>query len=119
MKKAKTTPQNDNLTDILKLLTKRVEDATADISDIKGIVAGTSLRVDSLKTDTTLIKSDVEKLRGEMDELRGEIKIAEKRIISEVGEFIDDRILPQLDDKADKKDVQRLEQKLDSLLHAN
>ncbi|MBI2430543.1 MAG: hypothetical protein HYV39_00845 [Candidatus Levybacteria bacterium] len=47
------------------------------------------------------------------------IRASEKRIISEVGNFIDQAILPQLDDKADKKDVQRLEQKLDSLLHAN
>lgn len=47
------------------------------------------------------------------------IRTSEKRIINEVGTFISDAILPQLDDKADKKDVQRLEQKLDSLLHAN
>lgn len=47
------------------------------------------------------------------------ISTSEKRIINEVGTFISDAILPQLDDKADKKDVLRLEQKLDSLLHAN
>lgn len=119
MKKAKTSPQNDNLTDILKLLTKRVEESTSDIHTIKGRMGIMEIKLSTVDMNTKVIKSDVEKLRGETEEMREEIVKAEKRIINDVGEFISDSILPQLDDKADKKDVQRLEQKLDSLLHAN
>ncbi|QQG40661.1 MAG: hypothetical protein HYV37_03850 [Candidatus Levyibacteriota bacterium] len=112
MKKAKTSPQNENLTDILKLLTKRIEEVAVDVYGIKGSIARIDLKVHAIDMNTKLTKSDVERLSKE-------VKKVEKRIINEVGKFIDQAILPQLDDKADKKDVERLEGKLDSLLHAN
>lgn len=84
MKKAKTTPQNDNLVNILKLLTKRVEEGTADIHGIRGDIAGIHLGIDVLKMDVKVIKSDLEKLRDELNETEGRLN---KRITL-VGDLI-------------------------------
>lgn len=37
----------------------------------------------------------------------------EKNILVEIGRFVSDQLLPQIDEKADKKDIERLEHKLD------
>lgn len=42
-----------------------------------------------------------------------EVKASEKRILGEIGTFVDDVLVPQIDQKADKSDIERLERKLD------
>ncbi|MBI3486238.1 hypothetical protein HY025_04865 [Candidatus Daviesbacteria bacterium] len=37
----------------------------------------------------------------------------EQRILTEIGTFVEDQILPAIDAKADKSDIDRLERKLD------
>lgn len=60
------------------------------------------------------------------EEVRGEIEAAEKRlqaqiessgtkILTEVGNFISDQVLTQLEEKADKSDIERLERKMDKV----
>lgn len=84
MKKAKTNPQNENLVNVLKQLTKRIEEVTADIHDIRGDMAGIHLGVDVLKIDGKVIKSDLEKLRDELKETEYRLN---KRI-THVGDLI-------------------------------
>lgn len=43
------------------------------------------------------------------------ISNSEVRIIGEVGKFIEDSLLPVLEQKADKSDIDRLERKLDRI----
>lgn len=91
MKKVKTSSKNENLADILKQFTKRVEEATADIHGISGDVAGMRLSLNVLKIDVSVIKSDVEKLRDEVGEIKDELKETENRLntrITHVGDLI-------------------------------
>lgn len=43
------------------------------------------------------------------------ISESETRVVGEVGKFIEDSILPTLEEKADKSDIDRLERKLDNI----
>lgn len=45
--------------------------------------------------------------------LRKDIISTEQRIIGEVGKFVEDQLLSQLEEKADKADIGRLERKFD------
>ena len=38
---------------------------------------------------------------------------SEKRVIGEVGKFIEDNLFPMIEEKADKTDIDRIERKLD------
>jgi hypothetical protein len=38
---------------------------------------------------------------------------SEKRVIGEVGKFIEDHLFPMIEEKADKTDIDRIERKLD------
>ena len=91
MKKPQQNSKKEELTNILKLLTKRIEEATVDIHNIKGNVAGLSLTLDIVKMDTKIIKSDVEKLRSETEEIKDDLKETESRLnkrITHVGDLI-------------------------------
>lgn len=44
-------------------------------------------------------------LRGEMGSLKAEVVASEKRVISEIVDFVQDQLMPLIDDKADKKDI--------------
>ena len=64
-----------------------------------------------------LDKSDLEQIKnivqGTEKRLSKEIQDSEARIIAETGKFIEDSIIPQLEEKADKTDIERLERKMD------
>lgn len=74
------------------------------------------LTKNDLKQIRNVVKEEISDSEGRLDK---KIKSSEQRIITEVGTFISDAILPQLDGKADKEDVERLEQKLDRIIKAN
>ena len=38
---------------------------------------------------------------------------SEKRVIGEIGKFMEDNLFPMIDEKADKTDIDRIERKLD------
>jgi len=44
------------------------------------------------------------------------LSASEKRISAEIGDFIESNLLPQLEEKADKSDIDRIERKLDRSL---
>lgn len=46
--------------------------------------------------------------------VKEEVSSSEKRVTQDIGNFINDNLLPQLEEKADKSDIQRLERKLDN-----
>lgn len=41
---------------------------------------------------------------------------SEKRVIGEVGKFIEDHLFPMIEEKADKSDIDRIERKLDRVI---
>lgn len=41
---------------------------------------------------------------------------SEKRVIGEVGKFIEDHLFPLIEEKADKSDIDRIERKLDRVI---
>ncbi len=47
--------------------------------------------------------------------IMGELMTSEKRIMGEIADFIDQNLLPQIAEKADKTDIDRLERKLDKI----
>lgn len=56
---------------------------------------------------------DLKKIRTIVKEEAGS---AELRIVGEIGKFLEDHLLPILDQKADKTDIDRIERKLDRVL---
>ena len=66
--------------------------------------------------DEKLVASE-ERLRNEIAGsgkiLRGEIVESEKRVVSGIVDFISDHLMPLIDEKADRTDIDRLERKLD------
>lgn len=92
MKKDKQKLQDSQVLDVLKRLTKRIEEATVDISSIKNDVKFVKLRLSGVEHNTELMKVDMEKMRGEI----GEIKIdmtSVKKDIREIKRNTDDRLL--------------------------
>ncbi len=89
-----------------------------DSQDIKQIRQVVTEEVNNLKQ---VVDGEIKDLKqvvsGEIKDLKryvkDEIKDSEKRIIGEIGTFIEDQVLPQFDEKADKTDIDRLERKLD------
>lgn len=54
-----------------------------------------------------------EKLAGSEKRLREEISGSEKRVIKGFVDFVSDQLMPVIDEKADKTDIDRIERKLD------
>ena len=48
--------------------------------------------------------------------VKEEVSTSEKRIIGELGGFMEDHLLPIIDAKADKTDIDRIERKLDKFI---
>ncbi len=130
MKKTTTTPKEDSVIDVLKKLTKRIEEATVDIHNIRGDTVWINLKIRGIEADTGVIKSDMEKMRSDVQNIRVEIKeavidlekkiiLSEKRIINEVSEFIDQNLLPHFEDKANKKDLEKLAKEVAALKPIN
>ncbi len=64
----KQKPQDEQVLDVLKRLTKRMEEATVDIHSIKFDVKETKLDVGYIQSDFAIMKVDVEKIREELEE---------------------------------------------------
>ncbi len=59
---------------------------------------------------------DLNKIRVVVKEVvRDEITLSEKRILGELGDFMENQLFPMLEEKADKSDIDRIERKLDIL----
>ena len=56
------------------------------------------------------ISSSEKRIIGIIDE---KISASEKRVIGGIGTFLSEQVLPLIDEKADKTDIERLERKLD------
>lgn len=62
------------------------------------------------------IKQSEDRLRKEFSqELKIQLERTERNIIKEVGEVVDHSIFPQLEEKANKADAERLDNKTDSI----
>lgn len=59
------------------------------------------------------VKASADQVKSE---LRAEIKESEGRIYEGIGNLISDGILPQLAEKADKSDIDRIERKIDKII---
>lgn len=59
--------------------------------------------------DLAMNDQDLNNIRGVIKE---EITASEGRVMAEVGKFVEDVILPAIEDKADKKDIARLESRM-------
>lgn len=94
---------NDDLNQIQNVL--RVEINTA----LDSKLAGTEKR---LRTE---IGSTEKRLRGEMGSLKVEIAASEKRVITEIVDFVHDQLMPLIDDKADKTDIESAARRTDYL----
>lgn len=67
--KKKTKPQDSQVLEVLKRLTKRIEEATVDIHSIKFDVKATKLDVGFMQSDFAIMKVDVEETREELKEV--------------------------------------------------
>lgn len=78
MKKiVKQKPQDEQVLDVLKKLTKRIEEATVDIHSIKFDVKATKLDVGFMQSDFAIMKVDVEKIKEQIEQAKEGL---EKRI---------------------------------------
>lgn len=84
MKKAKSGKKEDSILEILKRLTKRMEEATIDIHEMKRDYKFINLRLGNVESNTEITKVDVEKIRQQLDETE---KKLHKRL-STVGDLI-------------------------------
>ncbi|MDO8618971.1 MAG: hypothetical protein Q7R49_03425 [Candidatus Daviesbacteria bacterium] len=66
--------------------------------------------------DELLNKRLDEKLAASEQRLEEKLLASEQRTTKDIGNFIEENLLPQLADKADKTDIDRLERKLDRSL---
>src|SRR3989344_4163884 len=90
MKKTiKQKPQDEQPTDILKRIAKRVEETTIDISNMKSDLKMVSLRLSGVEHNTEIMKVDVEKIKFDISnaeenlitiEFGGKLRNHEKRI---------------------------------------
>src|SRR3989344_5534677 len=78
MKKTiKQKPQDEQPTDILKRIAKRVEETTIDISNMKSDLKMVSLRLSGVEHNTEIMKVDVEKIKFD-------ISNAEENLVSKL-----------------------------------
>lgn len=61
-------PQDEQVLDVLKRLTKRIEETTVDIHSIKFDVKAMKLDVGFMQSDFAIMKVDMEKMREELDD---------------------------------------------------
>ena len=95
MKKMQQKQKDNQVIDVLKRLTRRIEEATVDISSIKTDIKFSKLRLSGIEHNTEMMKVDMEKLKFDMEstneELGDKIEGAENRInkrISNVSDLI-------------------------------
>lgn len=92
----------------------------SDLNEIRGVIKEEVSQI--VKNEVTKIVDERvvvivdERVTASEKRLEQKIKASEEKMISEVAKFISNDILPQLDEKADKSDIERLERKLDRAL---
>ncbi len=64
----KQKSQDEQILEVLKRLTKRIEEVTVDIHSIKFDVKETKLDVGYIQSDLAIMKVDIEKIREELEE---------------------------------------------------
>lgn len=72
---------------------------------------GQSAQLSLMKDQQSVINEKLDNLSESLDE---KFAAAEKRVLGEIGKFVEDEILPAIDEKADKADIDRIERKLDN-----
>ncbi|MBI2021816.1 hypothetical protein HYS93_02975 [Candidatus Daviesbacteria bacterium] len=55
---------------------------------------------------------DLKRISNLMDD---KLTSSEQRILTEIGKFVEDQLLPAIEAKADKSDIDRLERKIDTI----
>jgi len=60
-----------------------------------------------------LLDESLKPLKKDLKEVREEIAASEKRIVKDIVDFVSDHLIPIIDEKADKTDMDRVERKLD------
>lgn len=106
-KNIKKTPQDEQVIEMLKKLTSRVEDATIDISSIKSDLKFVNLRLNGVEHNTEIMKVDIEKMKEYFESKLTEVgNRLDKRI-----EYVADLITIELGGKIRKheKRIQKLE----------
>lgn len=93
-----------------------------DLDRIRTVVrdevsSGVSSAEERIKSELRIeIVASEERIKNELEaRIESKILASEKRIIREIGDFVDDHLLPQIDEKADKKDLVRLEKRVNRL----
>lgn len=93
MKKIKTNVENKELLHLLKQLTKRLEEATVDIHEMKRDLKVVSLKLYSVESNTKIIKVDIERMRENIADLIGMNKeILEKMVTQEEFKNLSQRV---------------------------
>ncbi|MBI4084587.1 MAG: hypothetical protein HY431_01645 [Candidatus Levybacteria bacterium] len=69
MNKAQSNEKDKKLTDVLNRLTRRIEEATVDIHEMKRDLKFVNLRLHTVEKNTEITKIDVEKIRQNVDDL--------------------------------------------------
>lgn len=79
------------------------------------------MTTDDLKQFRTVIKQEVtsiiqEQISASEDRLKKHTTESVKQLSDDVGNFIGENLIPMIEEKADKSDIDRLERKLDRVL---
>ncbi len=109
----------NDLQQIRIILKEEVSESSDGLrEDMKDLETGLRGKMQSLETGLRdEIRSVETGLRGEIKSLeatlKAEIQTSARQLSTEIGDFITDNVLPQIEEKADKTDIDRLERKID------
>lgn len=70
----KQKTKEDQSIDILKLIAKRVKEASIDISSMKTDLKSVNLRLSNVEHNTKIIKVDIEKMEEEIGTMKKDVK---------------------------------------------
>lgn len=94
MKKIQTkTKNNENISDVIKRLVKRIEDATVDIHEMKSDFKFVRLRLGNVEHNTEITKVDMEKLKEKMGDLSNDMFNRLDDISAQLENFQEDKII--------------------------
>ncbi|MDO8570331.1 MAG: hypothetical protein Q7R97_01990 [Candidatus Daviesbacteria bacterium] len=83
---------------------------------LTSVETGLSKRLTSVETGLSSVKEELTSVETRLEQ---KIEESEKHVMSDIAQFINDRIAPMFEEKADKSDIERIERKLDSNLAMN
>lgn len=111
----KQKSNDSQLADILKQLTKRVEEATVDIHSIKFDVKFMKLDMKSIKSDSAIAKVDIERIRDESKIYKDEILAKMDEVMGELGVMRDENIIGSGQTSQLREEVENHEKRITSL----